>query len=488
MILLLGAFVAQAGGLDLLEVGGAYGTPAATGPTATWWNPAGLAAGSGTRYHIEGAPTFATVNIQRADPGYASTPGLYGPETADYGGTARYTGGSVVPFAGVATDFGQPGLGVGISVAVPHARGAGGARDQVTRYHLVQGGNQALYAQVAGAYEVKERFAFGVTGAFVLSEYQSDLYTEAVTSLNDGLKESFGQTGDYFSDTAIEDERYATNAATTAPLKDNAITFGLGARLQASERVVLSLAYRHGFRVDNEGSNRLVFSCPPTEHTTARAGAELSGLCYADLPGRQTVGYDLPARVHGSVLWEPIGTLKLELMGGWVGWSVYQDLDITIQVDPADVTLAADEATAADTAAKVSQVKQWARDGQDSFWFALDAKVLATERAEIGGRVLYDKGAIPTHALGPNNYDADTVWISGSVLGHLDEKLSLGFSAGTALAATRVVTNSAFGITVDPAERRSGRYFYTSTNGTYASNITRLGLFVRGRFAHGAKR
>ncbi|MFN7146885.1 MAG: hypothetical protein ACK4YP_24130, partial [Myxococcota bacterium] len=59
---------ARAASLDNLEIGGPWGSPTATDATAAWWNPAGLAAGRGTRVMVEGAPTFASVTYERAEP------------------------------------------------------------------------------------------------------------------------------------------------------------------------------------------------------------------------------------------------------------------------------------------------------------------------------------------------------------------------------------------------------------------------------------
>ena len=92
---LLQAGVAQAASLDNLEMGGPWGTPAATDATAVWWSPAGLAMGHGTRVLIEGAPTFAVINVDRSDP---------------HGGPDQIRLQGAVPFAGVATDLGLHGL------------------------------------------------------------------------------------------------------------------------------------------------------------------------------------------------------------------------------------------------------------------------------------------------------------------------------------------------------------------------------------------
>ena len=98
---------AHAASLDLIEVGGAWGTPAATNPTALWWNPAGLAVGGGTQVHVEVAPTIGTVTAARDNPDYGELDPTYFaegyPESYDYSGTdtLRYVG--AVPFVGVSS-------------------------------------------------------------------------------------------------------------------------------------------------------------------------------------------------------------------------------------------------------------------------------------------------------------------------------------------------------------------------------------------------
>ena len=64
LLLLLSAF-AHAANVDNLEIGGLWGSPGATDATALWWNPAGLAADTGTRVHLEGAPTLAGIKYDR---------------------------------------------------------------------------------------------------------------------------------------------------------------------------------------------------------------------------------------------------------------------------------------------------------------------------------------------------------------------------------------------------------------------------------------
>src|SRR5690606_6507306 len=205
---LLFAGPAQAGSLDNFEVGGPWGTPTATDGTAVWWNPAGLAAEGGTRIMIEGAPLIGRVNYTRTD--------QYG-----FGGTDTTRSFGVVPYLGVATDAGVKGLGLGLSVSVPVARG-GAVDNEIPRlddyaqddpvppegsfgrYHLREARVQAMYVQLAAAYEIKDRVAFGAGIALVNSTWQSRLDTELVSALDTRIEEQTGNDSGYRND-MVED-------------------------------------------------------------------------------------------------------------------------------------------------------------------------------------------------------------------------------------------------------------------------------------------
>ena len=68
MLLLLALLNAHAGSLDVLEVGGLWGTPAATGPTAVWFNPAALGFERGTRFLVEATPALGGFQLDRDEP------------------------------------------------------------------------------------------------------------------------------------------------------------------------------------------------------------------------------------------------------------------------------------------------------------------------------------------------------------------------------------------------------------------------------------
>ena len=478
---------ASAASLDLVELGGLWGTPNATDATALWWNPASLAAGHGTRFNLSGAAMLATVKIQRDDPGYVRDPDLVGPTDYDYGGLATFKRTAVVPFAGIVSDLGQPGLGLGLGVAVPHARGAKGPQDNVVRQTLVDGGNQAIYFMGGAAYQIKKRVSIGLTGALVSSSYVSHLYNQSASALNDSIREADDLEGNYYHDGTLEDSNYLTYVDTQGSLRDTALTFGAGVRVEPHDKVSISLAYRHGFRVDNRGRTTLTFDCPPNEDLVGRAGAQRAGLCHTTLTAAQSVGYNLPGRVQGGVQVRPVEGLAVEAFGAWVDWSRYTDFDIDIAVD--EDSVASDSAEVrAETAASVSSSRQWARDARDTFYVALDGKYDVHERVTIGARILYDRAAVPTQVVSANNFDANTTVLSALVAVDLTRNLQLSGSIGQYLSSRRVVTDSKYALAIDEGARVESRYFFPSTNGTYAGTLTRLEFGIRGQFDHGRSR
>lgn len=451
---------ATAGSLDQLEVGGLFGTPATSDPTALWWNPAGVAAGSGTRFHLEGAPTLAQVDFDREDP--------------NWGGHSDIALFGVLPFAGVASDLGIEGLGVGLALSVPMVRGGEALNpDGPSRTHLRTGNIQKIYLTAGGAYELADRVALGGTVSLIDSTWTAELDTESMTALYDQITD-LGQDPGY-TDADIEDPNYAARLR-FGNLKDLAVTFGAGLRVEAvPERVVLSAAYHHGARIDNRGDVQLGFGCPPQEDTFGRFGAEAYGLCDATLAARARVGYDLPWRLQGGVAVEPVEDLKVELMVGHVGWSRYQDFQV-------DITGVAErnELDNEEAADLVEQRRRWARDNVNSTFVGLDVKGQVTDELLLGGRVLFDPSAIPDHAMTPNNYDATTVQVG--VLGayELDKRLTVGASFTHHFVQTRTVTDSAFSVTLE--DRVEDRWLYPTMNGTTRARIERFGIVLKGRF------
>lgn len=469
LLLLLSAF-AHAANVDNLEIGGLWGSPGATDATALWWNPAGLAADTGTRVHLEGAPTLAGIKYDRDDP-------LYG-----HGGEARFSRFGVVPAAFVASDLGVKGLGVGLGLAAPTLRGAkesGTLGTSPARYALQDANVQSAHAMLGLAYAPVPTFSLGATVQLVADSWKAQMDTETLTALRDSLEEQHRDTSQY-SDAMLEDPDYSARVylggQDGGSLSGTGVTFSGGARLQANEKVAISLAYIHGHRVATSGDAHMSFQCPPQSDTWGRLGSELAGLCYAELDADASVSYTLPARVHLGVVIEPKDGLQVELMGAWIGWHVFTDYTI----DVSNVAARNPDLGNPDyTASKVEQHRQQARSGRDSFWAGVNVRAKVGEDWTFGGRALFDRSAIPSAAMSANNYDADDLVLS-AMAARKAGPVELGLSASGHLLMKRTITDNAFALSLaSPVE---DRYFYPQNNGTYTGYYGRLDLVTRLHF------
>ena len=151
-LLLSLAAPAAAAGLDEPYVGGIFGSPAATNPSAVWWNPAGLAAARGTRFLVDIGPSFSRLSIDRG--------------ALPRGGVESFTDTAVVPFVGLASDFGVRRIGVGFALFVPQAqRWRSDLDGGPNRYHLRTTTVRVLQLALAGSYEIGRVFSFGVSAS-----------------------------------------------------------------------------------------------------------------------------------------------------------------------------------------------------------------------------------------------------------------------------------------------------------------------------------
>jgi long-chain fatty acid transport protein len=505
---------AHAASLDLLEVGGAFGTPAATNPTALWFNPAGLAVGGGTQFFAEGAPALATVNATRTNPDYGELPTPLSPEFPteyDYSGTEKLTFTGVVPFLGVSSDLGVKGLGIGLGMMAPTGVGARTtAEDGPNRYQMREGAVQTIHFVGGAAYQLKDKVALGAAFTVIDGSYYANLDTTTYPDLAWAVADELGATAPppSFQDGYAENLGYATTTIFGGEkpggghgrLKDLATTFSLGLHVTPlkKERLLdVAVSYNHGYRLDTEGDLTLRFRCPPSYDGISRFGAETAGLCNPDtgegsvVQGTGKIGFDLPGRVQFGVSSSPVDRLRLEVMGAYVFWSVFTDYDITTVVTP-DAIPAANPEDAEQSAELVSQERKWARDNRDTFWVGVDGKYMFSELFGAGARVIYDRSAIPDQVVSPNNFDANQVMLTGVLLVNPIDRIGIGLSAGHYFLATRTVTDSPFGVNIAQANPdaedyygaspEAGRYFFPGTNGTYQGSISRFGLSVRGVF------
>src|SRR6185503_14127169 len=162
---------------------GEHGEPTTDNPTAIYFNPAGLALGTGWRVYAEGIFALRTVQYDRPqlaisnvlDPGDAGS-GTPADAMDTNSGKASLSNLIISPFIGAATDFGVPNLGVGIAFFAPmggqaewdkNDKYAGsteypGAEDGVQRWSTIEGELRSLYLAIGGAYRLPgPRLSFG---------------------------------------------------------------------------------------------------------------------------------------------------------------------------------------------------------------------------------------------------------------------------------------------------------------------------------------
>jgi len=456
----------MAGSLDNLEVAGQWGAPTATNPSAAWWNPAGLAGGDGIEVLVVGEPTRAVMTFDRDAPN---------------AGSAVYTMQGVLPFAGLAARISDTGLGLGAAIAVPLARGGAiDDPDAVSRYHLQTGSIQTIHGILGAGYEWRDVVAVGAALHLIDSRWASVLDVDGMVDLGDAMVESGAEQP--YTDSDLENPRYATELD-FGVLTDTAMTWSVGMRLVPHDKWSLGVAHIRPYSVDNQGTATLGFDCPPNDGSDpdGRMGAEVFGVCDTTLQANASVAYDLPARWHFGVESGPWGRVSIQALGGWAGWSAYEDFDITIS-GAEDLNEFATDEQASLTPKLVNQSRLWARASKDSWFFGLGARSelpWVDNRFTLGVRALFDRAAVPDYALSPNNYDADTLSLSSLFQARLTERLHVGLGFGHAFVQTRTSSDNAFSMTIDPSERAEDRFSYPHANGTYGSSINRAQLAVK---------
>jgi long-subunit fatty acid transport protein len=451
--------------LDLLEIGGMWGSPVTQEPTAIVWNPGAMGAVRGTRFLVEGAPVFANVGFERSDP--------------DWGGLQEYRYFGIAPYLGVSTDAGVDGLGLGLALSVPVARGATAVDPAGPgRMALREGDIRSIHATLAAGYEIKRLFGFGASVSYVYGSWYANLDTEYATSLADELVKANGgtQTDYYPDDAVIEDPRYQTTADFQS-LASHDVTFSFGVQAKPHPWLDLALSYQHGWYAQHRGTAALSFDCPPDDDPTGRFGAEDRGLCFAEMQADAEVAYRYPGRLRFGAALHPNDDLRVELFGSYAFWSTFTDFEINLSNVTSSNTTITEE-----TSQLVSKQRLWARDNRDSFNVGVDGKYRIADRFRVGVRVMFDRAAVPDEVLTPNNYDADTVVLGGLFGVAVVPQVEVALSFSEYLSMARESSGSAFDLAMDPDERKPDRYAYPGMAGRYTSSIHRLGISVRGLF------
>ncbi len=174
--------LAQASGFFVARFGGEHGHATTDNLTSMYYNPAGLSLGTGTRLYLDGNFAWRHFSYERPaetidhilDEG-EQAPGTPERAIAANSGTGKLENYLASPFIGVASDFGIPGLGVGLSLYAPfggsssfdkvnEVEGFPGSVDGPQRWWAIEGTIKSIYITGTVAYYVPQlRLAFGLS-------------------------------------------------------------------------------------------------------------------------------------------------------------------------------------------------------------------------------------------------------------------------------------------------------------------------------------
>ena len=450
--MLLGSTFAAS--LDTVEVGGPFGTPTSTDASAIWWNPAGLALESTTRFSLEVAPMWGSLTVERDEPN---------------GGSQTWGGASAVPYIGVAHSP-RRGPSFGLALSVPYAKGGLEEERGVGSFSLRESTVAAGYLSGAVAWDPHPNVSLGAALSGVGGIWASTVDMDTVPDLHQSLLD-MGETSPY-TDADLEDPAYAATAQ-FEDLTASAVTGAVGVNV-GNHLVTLGLAYHHGATLDHRGEAQVQFGCPPTDDEIGRFGAESKGVCHTRVVADARAVYHLPSRVHVGLAITPREGIRFEAMGGWVGWAAHDSFDITLSniaeknphVDP-------------DTAESIEGARPKAVDGQNAVFGGVDVKVQPRESWTLGGRILYDQASVPDEMLSPSNADFDSLRVTGLSAVEVREGIELGVSLTGIASASRSTDDSALWVTLDPNAKAEEPYRYPHGNGAYSSTMGRAGITLR---------
>ncbi|HJN77205.1 MAG TPA: hypothetical protein QGF58_24990 [Myxococcota bacterium] len=450
--MLLGSTFAAS--LDTVEVGGPHGTPTSTDATAIWWNPSGLAVGSTTSFSLEVAPMWGSLTVDRDEPN---------------GGSQTWSGASAVPFMGVAHSP-RRGPSLGLALAIPYARGGLEDARGVGSFSLRESTVAAAYLSGAIAWDPHPNISVGGALSGVGGIWSSTVDMDTVPDLHQSLLE-MGETSPY-TDADLEDPQYAATAQ-FQELTATALTGAVGVNV-GNDLVTLGVAYHHGATLDHRGKAEIQFGCPPADDEIGRFGAESKGVCHTRVVADARAVYHLPSRVHIGLAITPREGLRLEAMGGWVGWAAHDSFDITLS-NIAENNPGVD----AKTAESIEGDRPKAVNGQNAVFGGVDVKLEPRPAWTVGGRLLYDQASVPDHMLSPSNADFDSLRVTAMTGVQIRPGIELAASLTQVVSAPRSTDSSALWVTLDTNAKADEGYQYPHGNGTYKSSMSRAGINLR---------
>ena len=381
---------AAAGGFSTARFGGERGHAATDHPTAIYYNPAGLAHGHGTRLLLEGLFAYRTVDYDR-DPGAIDNLGDETPTDAQSAnaGPAHLANGIASPFAGVVTDAGIDGLGIGVGVYVPFGGQASwdkneayqgnttypGAVDGTQRWAAIEGSQRALYYTLAGAYRTRDgRFSFGAG----INLVQQEVSLVRARNANG--------TDDLVTGTTLVEGR----SLLEVDGMDLAASAGIIVKPTPCSRIGVSYQSQPNF-----GESRLEGTLTNKFGATAPAPVDVY------------LTQSLPDIVRVAGEWRAFPHASLHAAADYQRWSSYDNQCIIAASSPdAKCDINADgTAGPGGTGILVNIPRRY----KDSFGVRVGGRYYASDSLEVNGGVSFDSNAVPDDTMDPSLFDMNKV-------------------------------------------------------------------------------
>jgi long-chain fatty acid transport protein len=377
---------ASAGGFHSARFGGEHGHPATDSPTAIYYNPAGLALGTGTRVFVEGLLIYRDATYDRPreainniEDGATGTPTEA--VTAN-SGEASVSNILMSPFLGVVSDFGVKNLGVGLAVYAPFGGQASwdqnseykdnpsypGAVDGVQRWTTLDGTIRAIYLSTGAAYSLPgPRLSFGLTANVVSQQINTIRARTAV-----GTDDLVASNGDVLEGRSHIDV--------------SGISFAVGAGViwEAIDGLRLGLSYQ---------------SQPGFGETTQEGDLHIKFGSGAATSQKVKLTQELPDVFHIGMSYKMNPKFELRLAGNYTRWSVFTDQCIMDAADPgANCALDDNGGALPETQGVVLNIK---RDWKNTFGVRISGSYWLNEKTELFSGVTYDSNAVPNRTLEP---------------------------------------------------------------------------------------
>jgi long-chain fatty acid transport protein len=377
---------ARAGGFAVARFGGEHGHVATEHPTALYFNPAGMALGTGWRIYVEGNFAYRSVDYKRPEgainnvrgPGDTAS-GTPEDAVSANSGTATLRNLIVSPFIAAITDLGVPNLGVGVGFYVPFGGQASwdkndeyegssqypGAEDGVQRWSTIEGELRSMYFPAAAAYRLPgPRLSFGA-GLHVI---RSNLWTVRARNAQ-GTDDMVTGSGDLLEG--------------RSQIETSGVHLGAGAGViwEPADRVWIGASYQSkpGFGERHQSGT--------LTNKLGNTPAEES-----DIHLVQT----LPDIIRLGGRWQPNDRLELRMSGEMQRWSSFDKQCFVQAGDDSDCALEEDGSAADGATGIVVNIPRWWHDsyglrGGASFW--------VTPGLELNGGLNFDTSAVPDRTI-----------------------------------------------------------------------------------------